>query len=94
MNELDAMYEQACIETPRDKYYTKFFRTIIDCNDCNLAPFSNEKVWDEIHSVITEEEADTYNITSDAHNVTVDTFSQTPVHKEIMKRNIDKWEAR
>ena len=58
--------------TPRDKYYTELLRTITDCNDLNGALFSNEKIRDAIHRVIVEEEAD-------LHNVTVDTFSQTPV---------------
>ena len=47
------------------------YETLIDYNDRNDALLSNEKTWQEIHKVISEEE-------SDAHNVTVDTFSQTP----------------
>ena len=58
--------------TPRDKYYTEFYRTITDCNYRNGAPFSNEKIPDEIRRGIVEEEVET-------HNVTVDTFSQSPV---------------
>ena len=55
----------------RDKYYTELFRTIIDCTDHNGEQLSNENIQYAIHKVIAEEEAD-------AHNVTVDTFSQTP----------------
>ena len=58
--------------TPRDKYYTKLYRTIMDCNVSNGAPFSNENIRDAINRVIVEEELE-------AHNLTVDTFSQTPV---------------
>ena len=64
------MCKQACILTRRDKYYTEFFRTITYCNECNGAPLSNEKIQYAIHKFITEEEADT-------HNITVDTFRQT-----------------
>ena len=37
---------------------------------------SNEKIRDAIHRVIADEEEDAHNITSDAHNVNVDTLSQ------------------
>ena len=62
--------------TPKDKYYSELFRTIIDWNNRNDVPFSNEKIKYEIHRFIAEEEADAQNITSDAHNVTVYNFSQ------------------
>ena len=71
MNKVGATCKQACMANLRDKYYTELFRTITDCNDCNGAPLSNEKILDSIHKVIVEEEVD-------AHNITVDTLSQTP----------------
>ena len=64
--------------TPRDKYYTEMYETIVDYNDRNDAPFSNDNLWQAIHKFMAEEEVDTRNITSDAHNVTVDTLCQTP----------------
>ena len=44
LNKLDAMFEQACMATPRDKYYTELFRTITYFNNHNNAPFSNEHI--------------------------------------------------
>ena len=44
MSRLDTTYKQACIATTRDKYYIKLYRTIIDYNNRNGAPFSNEKI--------------------------------------------------
>ena len=44
LNRLDMTYEQAYMDTPRDKYYKKTFKTLVDYNDCNNAPFSNENV--------------------------------------------------
>ena len=76
MNKLDATYKRACMETPRDKYYTELFRTITDYNNRNDSPFSNEKTQYEIHIVIAEEEAEDHNITLDAQNITVDNLSQ------------------
>ena len=70
------MCEQACMANLRDKYYTELFRTIIDYNNLNNAPFYNENIRYEIYRVIAEEEADAHNITSDSHNVTVNNFSQ------------------
>ena len=63
LNKLDATFKQAFMETPRDKYYTEFFRTIIYCNNHIGASFSNEKIIYAIHRVIAEEEANAYTIT-------------------------------
>ena len=72
LNRIDATCEQACMATSRDKYYTELYRTITDWNDQNGASLYNENILDAICRVIVEEEVE-------AHNVTVDTFSQTPV---------------
>ena len=44
LNRLDVMYEKAFMATPRDKYYTKMLETLVDYNDRNNTPFSNEKL--------------------------------------------------
>ena len=62
--------------TPRDKYYMKMYDTLVDYNDHNDAPFSNDNIWQAIHKVIAIEESDAHKITLDAHNVTADNFSQ------------------
>ena len=72
LNNLDATYERACMATTKDKYYTELYRTIKDCNYCNGTSLSNENIRDAINRVIVEEEAE-------AHNVTMDHFSQTSV---------------
>ena len=56
----------------------ELFSTITNVNDRNGAPCYNEKIRDTIHKGIAEGEVDVHNITPDAHNVTVDIFSQTP----------------
>ena len=63
------------MEPPRNKYHTELFRTIPDCNNPNDAPLSNEKIQYSINIVTLEEDAGANNITLDAHNVTVDTYS-------------------
>ena len=80
--------------TPRDKYYTKMYETLVDYNDRNNAPWSNEKLWQAIHKYIEEEEVDghnitldDHNITSSAHNLTADTFSQRPVTPNTQGEN-------
>ena len=77
MNKLDVTCDQACMATSREKYYTKIYEALIDYNNRNDAPFSNENIQDSIHKVIAEEELDANNINLDACNVTEDTFSQT-----------------
>ena len=72
-------YEQACMDTPREKYYTKMLETLVDYNDRKNVPLSNEKIWQEMGKLISEEEADERIINLDDHNLTVDTFYQSPV---------------
>ena len=50
------------------------YETLVDYNKRNDAPFSNEKIRKAIRKVMADEEADSCNITSDAHNVTVYNF--------------------
>ena len=88
LNKIDATCERACMENPRDKYYTELFRTITYCNDSNSAPLSNENIRYAIHRVIAEEKLDVHNITSDTHNVTVDNFSQTSNTQREKKNTI------
>ena len=56
------------------------YETLVDYNDRNDAPFSNEKIWKAIHKVISEEE-------TDSHNVTVYTFYQMPVTPNTQGEN-------
>ena len=85
--------------TSIEKYYTKIHETIIDYNDDNGAPLSNENIQDAIHKVIEEKELDAHNITLDAHNETSDTFSQTSNTQRdnknaiLTSENIDKLDA-
>ena len=89
-----------------DKYYTKIYDTLIDYNDRNDAPLSNENIQEAIHKFIEEDELDAHNITSDAHNitsdaqnVTADTFSQTSNTKRenanaiLTSEKLDKLDA-
>ena len=79
MNRLDVTNEQACIVTPRDKYYTKMLEPLVDYNDHHNAPFSNEKLWQAISTVMSQTEEEERNIILDANNMTIDTFCQPPV---------------
>ena len=42
--------------TTRDKYYTKILETLVDYNDFNNAPLSNEKIQQEVRRVMAEME--------------------------------------
>ena len=79
LNRIDKKCEQACMATPRDKYYTKLYETLVDYNYCNDSPLSNEKIVQAILKFVAEEEADACNINLYCHNVTADTFCQAPI---------------
>ena len=53
--------------------------TLVDYNDRNNAPLSNEKLWQAISKATVETKAKERNIVIDANNMTVDNFCQTPV---------------
>ena len=53
--------------------------TLVDYNDRKNVPLSNEKIWQEMGKLISEEEANERIINLDDHNLTVDTFYQSPV---------------
>ena len=44
--------------TPKDKYYTKLLKTLVDENNRNGAPFSNEKIQQAVRIVTKETEAE------------------------------------
>ena len=67
------------MDTPRDKYYTKLLETVIDYNDHHNELWYNEKLRQEIITVMAKREEDKRNKILDANNVTMDTFCQSPV---------------
>ena len=44
LDRLDITYEQACMATPKDKYYTKLLKNLVNDNNRNGTPLSNEKI--------------------------------------------------
>ena len=52
MNRLDVTYEQACMAITKDKYFEKMLETLINHNDRQNAPFSNENIRQEVSEVM------------------------------------------
>ena len=65
--------------TPKDKYYTKLLETVVDYNDHHNAPFYNEKLRHKISKVMAETEEEERDDKRKANNVTINTFSQSPL---------------
>ena len=61
--------------------------TLVDYNDRNNAPFSNEKLQQAISKVMAETEAEERNIILYAHNVNMDNFCQSPVTTNTQRDN-------
>ena len=55
----------------------EYVETIIDYNECNDTPLSNENIRDAIHKVIKEEVYDVHNITTNAHRIALDSQNIT-----------------
>ena len=54
LNRLDVKYEQACMDTTKEKYYTKMLETLVDYNDCNNALLSNENLRQAVSKFMVE----------------------------------------
>ena len=77
---LDVTYEQACMATTKYIYYEKFLKTLLDDNNRNGAPFSNEN--QHIHGK-TEAE-----IERNINEITMNTSFLSPAQKrDISKIN-------
>ena len=77
--------------TPKDKYYTKLLEDLVDYNDRNNAPLSNEKLWQTICTVISETEVEEHNIISGVNNAIIDTFCQSSITTNI-QLDIETWQ--
>ena len=78
MNRLGVTYERAYMATTKEKYYIKMLETLVDYNDCNNAPLSNEKLWQAVSKVMTKMEEEQHDAKRNANDVTMDTFCHQP----------------
>ena len=69
-------YERQCMATPKYKYYTKLLKTLVDGNNRNGAPFSNENIQQAVSIVMGEMEAE---LEQNINKITMDTSFQSPV---------------
>ena len=74
MNRFDVKYEQACMATTKQKYYTKILETLVDYNDRNNAPLSNENLRKAVSKVMEETEEEERHAKCNDNNVTMYTF--------------------
>ena len=65
--------------TQKEKYYMTLVENLIDHNDRHNVPFSNEKLWQEVSTVMEETEEEELDAKHNANNLTMDTFIQFPV---------------
>ena len=72
----------------KDKYYTKMLKTLVNYNDWNNAPFSNENIRQAVSRVMAETEKYECDSKSNAINLTMDTFfNQYPVKINTQRKN-------
>ena len=71
--------EQACMATPKEKYYTKLLETVIDYNDNHNELLSNEELRKAISTVMAETEEEELAAKRNSNNVTMDTLYRSTV---------------
>ena len=85
LDRIDVTYERACMATPKDKYYTKLLKTIVNDNNRKGAPLSNENIQQAVNIVMEETEAE---LERNINEITMDTSFQSPVqNKDISTIN-------
>ena len=52
LERLDMTYEQACMATPKEKNYMKLLKTLVNDNNHNGAPLSNEEIQQSVSIVM------------------------------------------
>ena len=78
---IDVTYERAFMATPKDKYYTKLLKTLVDDNNRNGSPLSNENIKKLFSIVMKETEAE---IEHDIKEIKMDNSFQSPVQKKYI----------
>ena len=58
----------------KDKNYKKILEMLVDYNDRNNAPLSNEKIRQSVSRVMADMEQEERDAKLNANNVTIDTF--------------------
>ena len=67
-------YEQSYMATTKDKYCTKMLESLVDYNNLNNAPLSNENIRQAVTRIMAETEEKERDVERNANNVTMDTF--------------------
>ena len=79
LDRLGVTYERVCMDTPKEKYYTKLLKSLVDNNNRNGAPLSNEKIRQAVSIVMEETEAE---LKRNINEITMDTSFQSPVQNK------------
>ena len=58
--------------------------TLVDYNNCNGTPFSNEKIWQAVNKVMEETEAE---FERNINEITMDTSFQSPIKIKIYQQS-------
>ena len=67
--------------TPKDKYYTKLLKNLVNDNNHNGATLSNENIQQAVSIFMEETEAE---LERDINKITMDTSFQSPVQKNYI----------
>ena len=78
LDKLEVTYEQACISTSKEKYYTTLLETLVNDNNRNGALLSNEKLQQVVGKSMEEMEAEF----KCRNKITMDTSYQSPIQNK------------
>ena len=86
LDRIDVTYEQACMPTPKDKYYTKSLKTLFEDKNRNGAPLSNENIQQAVSIFVEEMEVE---LERKINEITLDTSFQSPIQKKDISTTKD-----
>ena len=79
LDRLDVKYERLCMAIPKNKHYNTLLKTLVDYNNHNNAPLSNEKLQQEVGKVMDETEAE---LKRNMNKIKIYTSFKSPVKKK------------
>ena len=84
LDRLDVTYERACIAAQKDKYYNTLLKTLVDDNNRNGAPLSNEKLRQAVGKLMEETEAE---LERNMKKFTMDTSFESLITMNVQKKD-------
>ena len=81
LDRLDVTYQRSFMATPQETWYNALLYTLVKDNNRKGAPFSNDNIWQAVHKVMEEKEAE---FERNINKIACDTSFKAPIQKKYV----------